>query len=70
MNKLIILTLVILSPFSLHADLNIFACEPEWAALATELGGDKDHGQQRNQCLAGPTLYPGETQPDFKGATR
>ena len=26
---------------STHAALNIFACEPEWAALATELGGDK-----------------------------
>lgn len=24
-----------------HADLKVFACEPEWAALATELGGDK-----------------------------
>lgn len=26
---------------SAHAAVNIFACEPEWAALATELGGDK-----------------------------
>lgn len=24
-----------------HAALNVFACEPEWAALAQELGGDK-----------------------------
>src|SRR5450432_158105 len=24
-----------------HANLNIFACEPEWGALSTELGGDK-----------------------------
>ncbi|RZI44192.1 zinc ABC transporter substrate-binding protein [Herbaspirillum sp. HC18] len=24
-----------------HAALNVLACEPEWAALATELGGDK-----------------------------
>jgi len=23
------------------ANLNVFACEPEWAALATEIGGDK-----------------------------
>jgi zinc/manganese transport system substrate-binding protein len=23
-----------------HADLNVFACEPEWGALATELAGD------------------------------
>lgn len=24
-----------------HANLEIFTCEPEWASLATELGGDK-----------------------------
>lgn len=24
-----------------HATMNVFACEPEWAALATEIGGDK-----------------------------
>ena len=24
-----------------HASLNVFACEPEWAALAKELGGDR-----------------------------
>jgi zinc/manganese transport system substrate-binding protein len=24
-----------------HAALNVFACEPEWAALAREIGGDK-----------------------------
>jgi zinc/manganese transport system substrate-binding protein len=24
-----------------HADLNVFACEPEWGALAAEIGGDK-----------------------------
>src|ERR1051325_5417140 len=23
------------------ANLNVFACEPEWAALSTELGGDQ-----------------------------
>jgi len=33
------LFLVLLSiPFAAHADLRIFACEPEWAALASELG--------------------------------
>ena len=24
-----------------HAELNVVACEPEWAALAREIGGDK-----------------------------
>jgi zinc/manganese transport system substrate-binding protein len=38
-----ILTLFISIVFSLPAAaaLNVFACEPEWAALAQELGGDK-----------------------------
>ena len=31
---------VLLRPFGAEA-LEVFACEPEWAALATELGGDK-----------------------------
>ena len=28
------------SPAFAHAALNVFACEPEWGALATELGGN------------------------------
>lgn len=32
---------VLSAPAPAHAALNIFACEPEWAALAQELGGDK-----------------------------
>jgi zinc/manganese transport system substrate-binding protein len=28
-------------PSTAHANLNIFACEPEWASLAKEIGGDK-----------------------------
>ena len=28
-------------PLSVHAALNVFACEPEWGALAQELGGDR-----------------------------
>ncbi|MEW6314412.1 MAG: zinc ABC transporter substrate-binding protein [Pseudomonadota bacterium] len=37
------LLLILFATFSLpaHAVLNIFACEPEWAMLAAELGGDK-----------------------------
>jgi zinc/manganese transport system substrate-binding protein len=34
-----LLLCAVASPAS--AKLNVFACEPEWAALATELGGDK-----------------------------
>jgi len=36
------LTMIVLSGVasSAYANLSVFACEPEWAALATELGGD------------------------------
>ena len=32
---------ILLFPFHVLAALNVFACEPEWASLAQELGGDK-----------------------------
>lgn len=46
-----------------HADLNVFACEPEWGALANEIGGDKVSvytatvgGQDPHQVQARPSL--------------
>ena len=33
--------LLLLAPLSALANVNVFACEPEWAALAKEIGGDK-----------------------------
>ena len=39
--KNILFVLLILSSFPSAADINIFACEPEWASLSQELGGDK-----------------------------
>ena len=36
----LILTLLATLPTLAHATLNVFACEPEWGALARELGGD------------------------------
>ena len=48
---------------SAQANLNVFACEPEWAALATEIGGDKvsvyaatTGGQDPHQVQARPSL--------------
>jgi zinc/manganese transport system substrate-binding protein len=40
---ILMLTCLCLSVFALPAEakLNLFACEPEWAALAAELGGDR-----------------------------
>lgn len=41
MNALRLLILIFAAlPAWAHAALNVFACEPEWGALATELGGD------------------------------
>ncbi len=34
------LALMIAAPLGAQAKLNLFSCEPEWAALARELGGD------------------------------
>src|SRR4030081_3931851 len=46
-----------------RANLNVFACEPEWAALATEIGGDKvstyaatTASQDPHQVQARPSL--------------
>jgi len=35
----VFLGLIIIAPISAQAKINLFACEPEWAALAQELGG-------------------------------
>lgn len=36
------------------ADLKVFACEPEWAALAKELGGDKVSAYSATHALQDP----------------
>ncbi|HZQ72553.1 MAG TPA: zinc ABC transporter substrate-binding protein [Burkholderiales bacterium] len=39
--KFLFLVLALAAPLAAQATVNVFACEPEWAALAQELGGDK-----------------------------
>lgn len=41
MRKAISVLLMAILPTVASADFNVFACEPEWAALATEIGGSK-----------------------------
>ena len=41
MNKVILSWLLLVASSSVMAEFKIFACEPEWAALSHELGGDK-----------------------------
>jgi len=38
--KRLLVFLILWLPLYAHAALNVFACEPEWAALAKEIGGD------------------------------
>jgi zinc/manganese transport system substrate-binding protein len=35
-----LILIILLLPVSASAELRVFACEPEWAALAEEIGGD------------------------------
>lgn len=39
--KIIYFVLLMIMFSNVQADINVFACEPEWAALAQELGGDE-----------------------------
>ena len=40
MNRIIAVLLLCAAPVAAQAELDVFACEPEWAALATEIGGE------------------------------
>ncbi|BBO99774.1 metal ABC transporter substrate-binding protein [Sulfuriferula nivalis] len=52
--KLIFAMLALTGSFSAHAALNILACEPEWGALAQELGGDKVKVANATSALQDP----------------
>ncbi len=54
MNTKIMALVLMLTPFAAHADLNIFACEPEWAALATEIGQDRVKAYSATTALQDP----------------
>lgn len=52
--KRISFVLTLLLSTNAHATLNIFACEPEWAALAQELAGDKANIYMATNALQDP----------------
>ena len=54
MLKLIAPLAVILAAMPAAAALNVFACEPEWGALAQELGGDKVSVHSATTALQDP----------------
>jgi zinc/manganese transport system substrate-binding protein len=54
MNRFLLLTVLIVLPMIAQADLRIFACEPEWAALAEEIGHDKVSTYSATTALQDP----------------
>jgi len=54
LSKLVLALAAIMGGLPAHAALNIFACEPEWAALSRELGGDKVSVYQATTALQDP----------------
>lgn len=53
MKRILLLALALLS-WPVHADLKVLACEPEWAALAAELGGDRVKAASATTALQDP----------------
>jgi zinc/manganese transport system substrate-binding protein len=53
---------------SAHAAMSILACEPEWAALATEIGGDKVKVSSATTALQDPHRI--EARPSLIARTR
>ncbi len=54
MKNIIFLTLLLITPLAVQANIRIFACEPEWEALATEMGGDKIEVSSATNALQDP----------------
>jgi len=54
MNKIIVISLLLIAPLTVHANLKLFVCEPEWEALAIELGGDNIEVSSATNALQDP----------------
>jgi len=54
MYRLISIVILVSLPFTATAELNVFACEPEWAALAEEIGGDQVEAYSATTALQDP----------------
>lgn len=51
---ILLLALMLVAAAPARAALNIFACEPEWASLAQEVGGDRVNVYSATQALQDP----------------
>jgi zinc/manganese transport system substrate-binding protein len=49
-----IFLVLFLPPLAARADLNVFACEPEWAALASDIGGGLVKADSATSALQDP----------------
>jgi zinc/manganese transport system substrate-binding protein len=54
MKSIIVTCFLLLSPTLVTADLKVFACEPEWAALAEEIGGKMIKATSATNALQDP----------------
>lgn len=54
MRNIFFMILLFCVPIAVHANLEVFACEPEWAALATEIGGDNVKVSSATNALQDP----------------
>ena len=54
MLRFIPLFILLVVPIAAQAKLEVFACEPEWAALAEEIGGDRVHTYSATTALQDP----------------
>ena len=54
MKRTLIALLLAVMPLCAQAKLEVFACEPEWAALATELGGSLVEAYSATSALQDP----------------
>ena len=50
----VLLILLLFSPLVVNADLKVLACEPEWEALAIELGKDRIQASSATNALQDP----------------
>ena len=66
--KSLILAAAFMMTGSAHAAINVLACEPEWEALANELGGDKVKVSSATNALQDPHRI--EARPSLIARTR
>ncbi|MGA8277197.1 MAG: zinc ABC transporter substrate-binding protein [Rhodanobacteraceae bacterium] len=71
MNRILFFSIALLAAFGArpaHAELRVFACEPEWGAMLDELGGDVIHVDVGTNALQDPHVV--EARPSLIAKVR